>query len=70
LESKEVSTETFDAVIVASGHYDDPFVPDIAGLEAWNSTLPGSISHSKFYRQPEVFTGKVCLSNHTFVETH
>jgi cation diffusion facilitator CzcD-associated flavoprotein CzcO len=53
------STEAFDAVIVASGHFDDPYVPDIPGLEDWNRKLPGSITHSKYYRRPEQYADKV-----------
>ena len=49
----------YDAVIVASGHYDDPYVPNIPGLSEWNETYPGSISHSKFYRRPEWYRDKV-----------
>ncbi|KAL3418123.1 putative flavin dependent monooxygenase [Phlyctema vagabunda] len=58
LESRRNSTEHFDAVIVASGHYDDPYVPNIPGLKVWDAIYPGSISHSKFYRRPSEFTGK------------
>lgn len=32
LESKEEKCEVIDAVIVTSGHYDDPFVPDSQGM--------------------------------------
>ena len=50
--------EEYDAVIVASGHYNVPFIPDIRGVQTWNATFPGSISHSKYYRTPESFSGK------------
>lgn len=53
------STEEFDAVVVASGHYNDPFVPDIPGLVEFDKEHPGAILHSKFYRRPEQFQGKV-----------
>jgi cation diffusion facilitator CzcD-associated flavoprotein CzcO len=49
----------FDAVIVANGHYNDPFVPAIKGIEEWNTAYPGSISHSKYYRRPDEFKNKV-----------
>lgn len=53
------SSEDFDAVLVASGHYNDPFIPDIPGLAQFNKAYPGSISHSKFYRNPAEYAGKV-----------
>ncbi|CAK7263328.1 monooxygenase [Sporothrix epigloea] len=52
------STETFDAVIVAQGHYNITFVPKIAGIEAFKSAYPGVLTHSKRYRNPEPFRGK------------
>ncbi|KAI6375100.1 hypothetical protein MCOR25_002994 [Pyricularia grisea] len=54
---------TFDAVVVASGHYHVPRVPDIPGLTAWKERFPQSITHSKQYRGPETsgFAGKNVL---------
>lgn len=49
---------TYDAVVVASGHFTVPYVPDILGIQAWDTAYPGSISHSKFYDSPEPFRGK------------
>ncbi|ETS73533.1 hypothetical protein PFICI_14479 [Pestalotiopsis fici W106-1] len=48
----------FDAVIVASGHYHEPKIPDIPGLKEWKERHPESISHSKRYRSPEPFKDK------------
>lgn len=56
------SRHEFDAVVVASGHYNDHYIPDIAGLREWNEAYPGSISHSKHYRRPEQYTDKVSVS--------
>ncbi|CAM5179053.1 unnamed protein product [Eretmochelys imbricata] len=50
-------TERFDAVIVCSGHYSDPFVPAIPGLE----TFPGRLLHSHEYRGPEPFAGRTVV---------
>ncbi|TFJ96737.1 Extracellular serine proteinase [Platysternon megacephalum] len=50
-------TERFDAVIVCSGHYSDPFVPPIPGLE----TFPGRLLHSHEYRCPEPFAGRTVV---------
>ncbi|CAL5871297.1 uncharacterized protein PFLUO_LOCUS5547 [Penicillium psychrofluorescens] len=53
-----VKVRTYDAVVVASGHFNVPYLPDIAGISAWNQAYLGSISHSKFYNTPEPFRGK------------
>jgi cation diffusion facilitator CzcD-associated flavoprotein CzcO len=58
LQTSEVTTETYDAVIVANGHFITPYIPDIPGIAEWNTSNPGLISHSKYYRRPEEFTGK------------
>lgn len=58
LQTSEVTTETYDAVIVANGHFITPYIPDITGIVQWNTSNPGLISHSKYYRRPEEFTGK------------
>lgn len=51
-------TGTFDAVVVASGHYSTPFIPDVKNIEDFNEAHPGVITHSKSYRSPEAFSGK------------
>lgn len=58
LTSQTKRVETFDAVLVASGHYNDPFIPDIKGLADFAETYPESVSHSKFYRRPDQYAGK------------
>lgn len=57
VESKESPdhVDLFDAVIVSSGSYDSPYIPDKEGLSAWNEKYPDSISHSKQYRHPRQF---------------
>lgn len=52
------TTQTYDAVVVASGHFTVPFLPDIAGIVDWHQSYPEAISHSKFYDSPETFVGK------------
>lgn len=51
------SEDTFDAVAVASGHFDVPYVPPVRGMEDWNRAYPEVITHSKFYRKPEDYAG-------------
>ncbi|KXJ87001.1 hypothetical protein Micbo1qcDRAFT_218203 [Microdochium bolleyi] len=58
LRTNEERTAHFDAVLVASGHYNDPFIPDIKGLAGFDKAHPGAISHSKFYRRPDQYVGK------------
>jgi cation diffusion facilitator CzcD-associated flavoprotein CzcO len=62
LVTKNTSTQHFDAVVVANGHYSDPYVPDIPGIEQWNKAYPGAITHSKFYRRPGEYRDKVSLN--------
>ena len=57
------SAQCFDAVIVASGHYHAPRVPDIPGLSETKSKYGSRIMHSKEYRQPENFRNKVHFCN-------
>lgn len=52
---------SFDAVVVASGHYDVPRVPDIRGLAAWKERYPDRITHSKSYRSPGPFRDSTVL---------
>ncbi|KAJ3571599.1 hypothetical protein NPX13_g5322 [Xylaria arbuscula] len=54
-------SESFDRVVVASGHYHIPFVPDTRGLSAWKARFAGRVIHSKKYRTPEPFRGKTIL---------
>ncbi len=49
----------YDAVVIASGHFSEPFIPEIPGLKEWNERFPGVISHSKTYLNPEPFKNKV-----------
>lgn len=52
--------ETFDAVAVASGAYQIPYIPDFENLREYNERWPERIMHSKQYRKYEDFVGKVC----------
>ncbi|KAJ6172635.1 hypothetical protein N7470_001702 [Penicillium chermesinum] len=50
--------EQFDAVIVASGHYSVPFVPDVPGLDAAFKLHPTRFEHSKSFRHADNYVGK------------
>lgn len=45
----------FDAVVVASGHYHMPRIPDIPGLKTLKDNFPTKVMHSKGYRNAEPF---------------
>ncbi|XP_072231357.1 uncharacterized protein [Leuresthes tenuis] len=47
-------TETFDSVFVCSGHYSDPHIPPIPGLQNFS----GQVLHSHSYRCAEPFSGR------------
>lgn len=52
-------TESFDAVVVASGHYSVPFIPPIPGLKEFAARYPNSIEHTKQFRGPAGYERKV-----------
>ncbi|TKA77702.1 hypothetical protein B0A55_04011 [Friedmanniomyces simplex] len=56
--ASEPHEEVFDAVIVANGHFNIPYIPQVWGMEEWSEAYPGSISHSKFYRTPDQYAEK------------
>jgi hypothetical protein len=50
--------ERFDAVIVASGHFNVPYIPNITGLADLEQAHPGSVKHSKMFRGRDAYRGK------------
>lgn len=52
---------TYDAVVIASGHYNVPYIPNIPGAEAWDRAYPRAMIHSKFYRSRDNFKDKVAI---------
>ncbi|KAI7847992.1 flavin-binding monooxygenase-like-domain-containing protein [Circinella umbellata] len=59
-DDKETSyKEIYDAVIVASGHYYIPYVPEFEGLKDF--TKVSDVIHSRDYRKPQDFTNKTIL---------
>ncbi|ETS80672.1 hypothetical protein PFICI_08201 [Pestalotiopsis fici W106-1] len=51
-------TETYDAVVVAGGHYNTTYVPDVEGIAAFDQEHRGVISHAKTFRSPGAFADK------------
>ncbi|CAG8020276.1 unnamed protein product [Penicillium olsonii] len=58
LKAQSVLVEQFDAVVVANGHHNDPYIPEIEGLAEWSQSFPGSIIHSSTYRRAASFANK------------
>ena len=52
-----VDGEAFDAVAICNGHFSEPLVPDLPGLEGFR----GEALHSHNYRGPEPFSGQRVL---------
>ncbi|XP_035864669.1 flavin-containing monooxygenase FMO GS-OX-like 4 isoform X2 [Sander lucioperca] len=50
-------TETFDAVFVCSGHYSDPHIPNIPGID----NFKGEVLHSHSYRYAEPYAGQTVV---------
>ncbi|KAI7892353.1 uncharacterized protein EV154DRAFT_537510 [Mucor mucedo] len=59
--TSEGTTEDFDAVVVATGHYAVPYIPDIPGLDELNDNRRIQLLHSRDYRTPEPFKNKTVL---------
>ena len=53
--------ERFDALVVSTGHYNVPWLPDIPGLAEYDRRFPGRIVHSKHFRGPAAFKNKVAI---------
>ncbi len=58
LRTDTVYEKTYDAIVVANGHYSVPRLPNIKGIKEWNHVNSGIISHTKFYRRPGPFANK------------
>ncbi|CAH9120944.1 unnamed protein product [Cuscuta epithymum] len=54
---EKVVEEVFDAVVVASGHYSQPRLPRIKGMNAWRRKQ----MHSHIYRMPEPYRNEVVV---------
>ncbi|EWC45007.1 hypothetical protein DRE_06287 [Drechslerella stenobrocha 248] len=56
--SSRSEESTFDAVIIAAGHYSVPYIPTIAGIQEFEEKHPGSIQHSKYFRTTDGYQNK------------
>ena len=55
----QVTEGVYDAVVVASGHFSVPYVPQIKGMQEWSQKWPGVVSHSMYYKRPEDYQDQV-----------
>jgi cation diffusion facilitator CzcD-associated flavoprotein CzcO len=54
-------TEEFNAVVAATGHYKNTFVPQIKGIGNWSKAMENvqhSMVRSQAFRHPERYVGK------------
>ncbi|WLF77649.1 monooxygenase [Lodderomyces elongisporus] len=58
-DSREV--HEYDAIIIANGHFNTPYIPEVSGLSEWNEALPHTILHSKHFEDPNTYRGKRVL---------
>ncbi|KAF9067741.1 hypothetical protein BDP27DRAFT_1225424 [Rhodocollybia butyracea] len=54
-------TEDLDAILVASGRYNAPSVPNIPGLAQWAKLYPKQVIHSRAYRHADEFVNQTVL---------
>lgn len=39
----------YDAVVLANGHYNQPYIPNVPGLTKWSNLKSDSITHAKYF---------------------
>ncbi|KFA69039.1 hypothetical protein S40285_05452 [Stachybotrys chlorohalonatus IBT 40285] len=64
---KHETAQAFDAVVVATGRYGPPRVPDVPGLSLWKARFPGRLTHAKQYRAAARYRGKTVLVIGAFI---
>ncbi|KAK4151818.1 hypothetical protein C8A00DRAFT_16828 [Chaetomidium leptoderma] len=58
LLSGKMTSATYDAVVVVSGHYTAVYIPEAKGIWEFHKAHPEVINHSKQYRTPAPLTDK------------
>ncbi|XP_020227320.1 flavin-containing monooxygenase FMO GS-OX-like 8 [Cajanus cajan] len=56
-DHEEELEQLFDAVVVATGHYSNPRLPSIQGMDTWRRKQ----MHSHIYRSPHPFRGEIVV---------
>ncbi|KAF7303444.1 Dimethylaniline monooxygenase [Mycena indigotica] len=61
----DVWEESFDAVVVAVGHFPKPYIPDIPGIHEWSRVRMADgrwpLYHAQSFRHPERYANKTVL---------
>lgn len=59
----EWAQHTFDYLVVATGHYHVPYIPDVPGIQQVYHRYPNRIVHSKHFRETDLeqYRGKTVL---------
>lgn len=58
LPNDTYNTQIFDAIFVCNGHYSEPFIPEIGGVDEFN----GKLMHSHDFRSAKAFRGNLKVS--------
>lgn len=61
LKNSENSIKQYDAVVLANGHFEVPYIPKVKGLNSWHKKLPKSVTHAKYFNDPIEFANKNVL---------
>lgn len=61
IDGGDIETREYDAVVLANGHYNQPYIPDVEGLKQWNKLEAGSITHAKYFNESLDFKDKTVL---------
>ncbi|CCH44928.1 Flavin-containing monooxygenase [Wickerhamomyces ciferrii] len=57
----EWSIEKYDAVVIATGHYHVPYIPNVPGLNEVYQRFPSKIKHSKTFRASNDFKDQTLI---------
>lgn len=59
--ASEDQVDVYDAVVVANGHSELPYIPATPGLKEWAESDPSSVTHSKYFDDCAPYQGKRVL---------
>ncbi|KAK6457567.1 uncharacterized protein RJT20DRAFT_24740 [Scheffersomyces xylosifermentans] len=57
-ENGSVIEKRYDAIVIANGHFEAPYIPDVPGLEDWNKKSDGSVTHAKYFDVADAYKDK------------
>lgn len=61
INGEDSQIREYDAVVLANGHYNQPYIPDVDGLKEWSEHDKKSITHAKYFNDPLDYEGKTVL---------